>query len=301
MNLFFDFSAALGLATIVTGAIWALDTMFFKKGRIAKKQSLIDQYQLVDLDAKKISPEDLDAAITASQTDPMMVEPAPRMSKLADYSKSFFPVLLLVFLLRAFIAEPFRIPSGSMRPGLVEGDFILVNKFVYGLKLPLTGTKLLKTGKPHRGDVLVFRSPEDTSIDYIKRVVGLPGDKVKVKDKVVYINGEAVNLEYIETSYDTDISGIARKVKHYKEKLNSNKHSIFVSPYAQGDYEETIVPQGHYFVMGDNRDMSRDSRIWGFVPEKLVLGKAFFIWLSFDMTKKDVRWSRVGFIGKQES
>lgn len=300
MDLFFDFSALLGLATLVAGLLWAIDSFCFKKARIEKNQKLIEQFNVQGVEAAKVKPEDLDDLI-AAQTDNVLIERAPRMAKWADYAKAFFPVLLLVFVLRAFIAEPFRIPSGSMRPTLVEGDFILVNKFSYGLRLPLTGTKLMGWGKPQRGDILVFRNPEDTSIDFIKRIAGLPGDKVKVEDKKVYINGKQVDLEYIETSFDTDISGIQRKVKHYKEQLNHKKHSIYVSPYIHGDYPETEVPEGHYFVLGDNRDFSRDSREWGFVPEKLILGKAFFIWLSFDTTKKDVRWQRFGKIGEQES
>lgn len=296
MDFYYDFSAYLGLATIITGGLWLLDSLLFKKKREAQYLSLIQHYEL-DAAAKDIKPDDLETMIEQKTEQDVDV---PRMSKLADYSKAFFPVLLIVFLLRAFLAEPFRIPSGSMRPTLVEGDFILVNKFTYGWRLPLTATKISPWRMPERGDVLVFRNPKDTSIDFIKRVVGLPGDKVKVEDKVLYINGEPVELEYVESSVDTDITGISREIKHYKEQLNSTKHSIYVSLYEHGDYPETEIPEGHLFVMGDNRDFSRDSREWGFVPEKLILGKAVFIWLSIDMKNKDIRWKRLGAISKQE-
>lgn len=300
MSVYFDFSTYLGLATLAAGIIWAVDAAVFKKQRVEKNQNLIDKYGLKDVQANKVMPDELDEKIKALDLDPMTLEQAPRMSKLADYAQSFFPVLLLVFVLRAFIAEPFRIPSGSMRPGLIEGDFILVNKFAYGLRFPTTGTKLAGDSNPHRGDVMVFRNPRDTTQNYIKRVVGLPGDKVRVQDKIIYINDKPVALDYIETTLDKDMSGATRKVKHYKETLNSITHSIYVEDHESGDMNETVVPDGHYFVMGDNRDMSLDSRVWGFVPDELILGRAFFIWLSLDSNNWIVRWSRFGPITDKE-
>lgn len=294
MNVFFDFSAILGLLTLAAGGLWALDACVFKKKRIEKNQKLIQAMGLEDsLDARSVTPELLEDHL---KDHPEVHDTPMRMSKLADYGRSFFPVLLVVFLLRAFIVEPFRIPSGSMRPTLLEGDFILVNKYAYGLRLPLTGSKLIDWGQPKRGDVMVFRYPEDPSVDFIKRVVALPGDTVSFKEGTLFLNGEKVPSEYLATSFDVDSTGIQRKVKHYTETLNSVPHSIYLSPFQEHNYPETKVPQGHYFVMGDNRDASRDSREWGFVPEELILGKAFYIWLSLDMQKKDVRWSRFGSI-----
>ncbi|HET9843186.1 MAG TPA: signal peptidase I [Gammaproteobacteria bacterium] len=292
MKLYFDFSAILGIATLITGMLWAIDSLFLKSKRLRKNQAVLDKLGLAATDVSTIPPEEIDEKIKQQGE---IHETAAKMPKWADYSRSFFPVLLLVFVLRAFIIEPFRIPSGSMRPTLQEGDFILVNKFAYGLRLPLTGTKLLDWGKPQRGDILVFRYPHDTSVDYIKRIIGLPGDKVKVVNKQLYVNGEPVSQEYIETNFETDDGGL-RKVKRYHEQLDSTVYSIYSSLIQRPDFAEIEVPANHFFVLGDNRERSRDSREWGFVPEHLILGKAFFIWLSFDAQKKDIRWERFGSI-----
>lgn len=255
-----DFSAMLTIGTAVTGAIWAIDALFFKKKRLLKNHETQDTHE----------------------------------PKLTEYARSFFPILLIVLILRSFIAEPFRIPSGSMKPTLLEGDFILVNKFTYGLRLPVTGTKFVKMGAPKRGDILVFRFPKDTSIDFIKRVVGVPGDKISYKDKVLYLNGEAVAQEFNGKMTDVGVSGKTRVVNLFKEMLPNKPHDIFVQPTDGKNLDEVIVPEGKYFVMGDNRDNSEDSREWGFVPEELILGKAFFTWLSWDGVSKDIRWSRIG-------
>jgi len=260
MPMYMDFSAMLTIGTAISGSIWAIDALFFKKKRLLRNNETKDTHE----------------------------------PKLAEYARSFFPILLIVLVLRSLIAEPFRIPSGSMKPTLLEGDFILVNKFTYGLRLPVTGTKFVKMGEPKRGDILVFRYPKDTSIDFIKRVVGVPGDKISYKDKVLYLNGEAVVQEF--TGKMTDISswGQTRAVNRYKEKLPNKSHDIFVQPGEGKNFEEITVPEGKYFVMGDNRDNSEDSRVWGFVAEELILGKAFYIWLSWDGVSKDIRWSRIG-------
>ena len=255
-----DFSAMLTIGTAVTGAIWAIDVLLFKKKRLLKNNETQDTHE----------------------------------PKIAEYARSFFPILLIVLILRSFIAEPFRIPSGSMKPTLLEGDFILVNKFTYGLRLPVTGTKFVKMGAPKRGDILVFRFPKDTSIDFIKRVVGVPGDKISYKDKVLYLNGEAVAQEFNGKMTDVGVSGKTRVVNLFKEMLPNKPHDIFVQPTDGKNLDEVIVPEGKYFVMGDNRDNSEDSREWGFVPEELILGKAFFTWLSWDGVSKDIRWSRIG-------
>lgn len=246
-----DFSVILGIATLVCGAIWGIDALFFRKGR-------------------------------------------DKEPKLVEYARSFFPILLIVFILRAFIIEPYRIPTGSMKPELKEGDFILVNKYAYGLRLPLFATKFLKVGEPKTGDVLVFRYPKDPSIDFIKRVIAVPGDKVEYKDKTIYLNGKVLKQEFLGSMMDNNPGGFSIPAKHFKETLPSKDHSIFTYLRAGEDMPEQVVPEGMYFVMGDNRDNSEDSRVWGFVPDKLILGKAIYIWFSWDPSAWDVRWNRIG-------
>jgi signal peptidase I len=205
---------------------------------------------------------------------------------LVEYSRSFFPVLLFVLIIRSFVFEPFRIPSGSMMPTLEQGDFIFVKKYSYGLRLPVTETKILDTGEPERGDVIVFRLPQDPSINYIKRVVGLPGDKVVYARHRLMINGKAVSLEPDPKATRTD--------PRFIEQLGDHRHDILISSadniLRDGTYE---VPQGHYFVMGDNRDNSRDSRYIGFIPEANLVGKAVRIWMNMDGLSWP-RWERIG-------
>lgn len=260
MPIYMDFSAILAIATIVSGLIWGIDSLFFKKARLAQVKG----------------------------------EEKPPEPKLVEYSRSFFPILLIVFILRSFIAEPFRIPTGSMKPTLLEGDFVIVNKFLYGLRLPIFGTEILKNKKPQVGDVFVFRFPKDTSVDFIKRVVAVPGDKVSYKDKVLYINGQPLSQKFLGREIDKDITGQSWEVNHFEEKLDNIDHSIYTHPGEGISMEEVIVPPGQYFAMGDNRDNSEDSRVWGFVPEDLILGKATYIWLSLDLKNKDIRWRRMG-------
>jgi signal peptidase I len=195
-----------------------------------------------------------------------------------EYSKSFFPVLLIVFLLRGFIVEPFRIPSGSMLPSLYIGDFILVNKFAYGIKLPVLNTKIIDLSSPERGDIVVFRYPRDPNLDYIKRVIGLPGDHIAYYNKVLYVNGKPVERDFVG-QYKGPGQTFANE---YLEKLQGAEHSILLLPARPNNLQgEYIVPEGMYFVMGDNRDNSNDSRVWGPVPEQNLLGKAFMIWMHF--------------------
>lgn len=212
---------------------------------------------------------------------------------LVEYAKSFFPVILVVFLIRSFIVEPFKIPSGSMMPTLLAGDFILVNKFTYGLRVPILNNTFVALNSPARGDVIVFHYPPNPSIDYIKRVVGVPGDKVGYQDKRLTINGRPVEVEAAGT-YEYVMSGLnIVEAQQYHEQLGTKKHDILVhdvmgnydadtigAKFAEG--EEVTVPDGHYLAMGDNRDNSSDSRVWGFVPEQNLVGKAFFIWMNFD-------------------
>ncbi len=214
-----------------------------------------------------------------------------------EYAKSFFPVILVVFFVRSFIVEPFKIPSGSMMPTLLAGDFILVNKFTYGLRVPILNNTFLQINTPKRGDVFVFHYPPDPALDYIKRVVGLPGDKISYQNKRLTINGQLLAMQDMG-DYEYVMSGLnVMTAKHYREQLGSVQHDILTHDVV-GNYEpdtigarfandeEITVPAGHYLAMGDNRDNSSDSRVWGFVPEENLVGKAFFIWMNFDQASR---------------
>ena len=259
----FDFAALLvGLAAF-TGLVWAIDHLFFAKARDARAQA---------------SPAGAEVV-----REPVIVE----------YSRSFFPVILIVLLVRSFLAEPFRIPSSSMMPNLLIGDFILVNKFTYGLRLPVLNTKFVELGSPERGDVVVFRYPRDPSQDYIKRIIGVPGDEIVYRDKVVYLNGEALTQErigrYIGVGKRRDMDG----ADHKRETIGDVEHEILVTPirFTNRGEGRWVVPEGQYFVMGDNRDNSEDSRAWGFVPEENLVGRAFLVWMNWD---SGIDFSRIG-------
>lgn len=214
-------------------------------------------------------------------------------SALVDYSRSLFPVVIIVFALRSFLVEPFRIPSGSMLPTLHLGDFILVNKFSYGVRLPIIYTKILPTGAPDRGDVAVFRYPEDTKVNFIKRVVGLPGDEIEVRGKRLFINGEQVKAEMIDPAFDDRFAGGGLNVSRLQNTIGDTTHDFLVNNGRGSKGFKGKVPENAYFVLGDNRDNSRDSRFWGFVPEENLVGKAFLIW--FNLTGKNgVEWDRIG-------
>ena len=213
-----------------------------------------------------------------------------------EYPKSFFPVILIVFVLRSFLVEPFKIPSGSMIPTLVVGDFILVNKFTYGIRLPVINRKVVEIGQPKRGDVMVFRYPEDPSLDYIKRVVGLPGDRVSYMNKKLSINGVPIASKPLPDYLNRERIHYSRR---FEEKLGDVSHSLLIEddapasipPMTDFPFRDNClynsegvvctVPPGHYFMMGDNRDSSADSRVWGFVPDQNIVGRAFFIWFNF--------------------
>lgn len=212
-------------------------------------------------------------------------------NKLIEYSRSFFPVFLIVLLLRSFLIEPFRIPSGSLEPSLNVGDFVAVNKFAYGLRLPVAETKILSFAKPKNGEVAVFRWPPDPSYDYIKRVVGVPGDKISYHNKVLTVNGQDAKQTFVE--YTTDESS-GMPVAKYKEDLAGVAHYIYIRPEASAYDFDLVVPPGQYFMMGDNRDDSADSRFWGFVAEEYLRGKAFLVWLSWNGKTDSVRWSNMG-------
>jgi signal peptidase I len=222
-----------------------------------------------------------------------------------DYARSFLPIFVVVLVLRSFVVEPFRIPSGSMLPTLLVGDFILVNKFSYGIRLPVVRTKVLEMGEPERGDVAVFRFPLDTKIDYIKRIVGVPGDRIAYKQKTLFVNGQPMAMSAIGQYQATGSNLRANGFIEATEQLADLKHQVLVNPYV-GDFSpgcnvlrqgEITVPEGHYFAMGDNRDDSNDSRCWGLVPEQNLVGKAFMIWMSWDTGRSGlVAWDRLGTI-----
>jgi signal peptidase I len=202
-------------------------------------------------------------------------------------------VFFIVLLLRSFLFEPFRIPSGSLEPTLLVGDFLVVNKFAYGLRLPVLEKKFIPIANPKKGEIAIFRWPPNPSFDYIKRVIGVPGDHVVYHNKVLTINGQEMKQTFVEYTMD-ESSG--RAVAQYKEDLNGVQHDIFVRPDVEAVDIDVTVPEGHYFMMGDNRDDSADSRYWGFVPDENLRGKALLIWMSWNGKTDIVRWNRLGTI-----
>ena len=212
----------------------------------------------------------------ATQKEPIIIE----------HARAFFPVFLAVLALRSFIIEPFRIPSGSLEPTLNVGDFVAVSKFSYGVRLPLLEKKIIKVSSPKTGQIAVFRWPPDPSFDYIKRVIGVPGDVVSYHDKRLTINGKLAKQAFVE--YTTDESS-GQAVARYKENLNGTIHDIYVN-------FDVTVPEGAYFMMGDNRDDSADSRFWGFVAEENLRGRAFLVWMSWNGKKDTIRWKNIGHI-----
>jgi len=259
-----DFSLLLVLLTGLTGLIWLIDSLFLKRRR-------------------------MDRAVQKSiqrPRDPVVIE----------YSRSLFPVLLIVLLFRSFLFEPFKIPSGSMIPTLLVGDFIVVNKFAYGLRLPVVHTRIVPIGDPQRGDVVVFRYPVDPKVNFIKRLVGLPGDTVTYRDKRLYVNGEEISAlpQGRYTSAEVKCTTPRSDAFRFSETLGDVNHDILIHEGSGSKDGQWTVPEGHYFMMGDNRDRSNDSREWGFVPEENLMGRAVGIWLNFDYTKGCGDLSRVG-------
>ena len=260
-----NFALVLFLLLVATGAVWLLDHFWLRRRR------------------------------GPGRPEPWWIE----------YPKSFFPVILVVFLLRSFLVEPFKIPSGSMLPTLLVGDFILVNKFTYGIRLPIVNAKLVDMNSPKRGDVMVFRYPDDPSLDYIKRVVALPGDKIAYRNKRLSINDREIG-QAPDGQYSYLEGGLALvTAQRLIESLDEHRHAVLIQPEVPSvhlsgvrmfpfrencAYNDAgfscVVPAGHYFLMGDNRDSSSDSRYWGFVPEENIVGKAFLIWWNFDDLKR---------------
>lgn len=246
-----DFAAILTLAVVISGLIWGIDALFFARARAARA-----------------------AAVPGGGSAELPV--------LVDYARSFFPIFVIVLLLRSFLVEPFRIPSGSMMPTLLIGDFILVNKFTYGIRLPVLNRKIVELNTPERGDIVVFRYPLDPATPFIKRVVGLPGDRIGYRDKKVYVNG--VEVEQVPAGTYVGVRSAVQQTGAlvFTEHLGDVRHDILISPHSPVRNGEFEVPAGQYFVLGDNRDNSRDSRFWGFVPDENLVGKAFYIWMNWD-------------------
>jgi signal peptidase I len=272
-----DFALLLVIAVAVCAVIWLLDRFTLYPGRRRKVEQFQQQFpqwdQLESQDQKRY-----DQSIAASAAEPWPVE----------YARSFFPVLAIVLVLRSFLIEPFQIPSSSMVPTLQVGDFILVNKYAYGLRLPVLGTEVVPIGKPQRGDVMVFYPPH-VHIYYIKRVIGVPGDKVDVLNKEIYINGERVKTEVVEDMPNYRV---------FNEEIDGRVHSVRKRKFPPHgpDNKSFTVPEGYYFMMGDNRDNSSDSRSWGLVPEQNIVGKAFARWMHWDEFWSMPSFSRVGSI-----
>jgi signal peptidase I len=213
--------------------------------------------------------------------------------KLIEHAYAFFPIFLIVLLLRSFLVEPFRIPSGSLEPTLQVGDFVAVNKFIYGLHLPVLETKILSIKNPKTGDIAVFRWPPDPTFDYIKRVIGVPGDVVSYHNKKLTINNKPMPQTFMEYTID-ESSG--QTVARYQENLNGVIHDIYIDPKEHAVDFDVTVPKGHYFMLGDNRDSSADSRYWGFLPEENLRGRAFFVWMSWNSKTHMPRWENIGHI-----
>jgi signal peptidase I len=211
-----------------------------------------------------------------------------------NQARSILPILIVVFAVRSFVFEPRYIPSGSLKPSLLIGDYILVNKFAYGLRLPITHQKIGLSSMPQRGDIVVFREPTLESLDLIKRVIGIPGDHISYINKILYINGHKVSQHFEKMSIDKELNFPPAPVIQYQENLFGKMHAMQTTNISSKDFYDIVVPPGNYFMMGDNRDFSADSREWGFLPDKNIIGKATRIILSVDWNKKDIRYDRFG-------
>ncbi|RCS59546.1 signal peptidase I [Parvibium lacunae] len=293
----FNFALLLFILTVFTGIFWVLDKLIFRRQRQQQARQAVQDFERIT------------AASVETESGPAEVARQKQAIEIArlrepwwiEWTAGFFPVILLVFSLRSFIVEPFQIPSGSMIPTLLVGDFILVNKFTYGIRLPVINKKVISLNDPQRGDVMVFKHPPNPTVDFIKRVVGVPGDVVEYRNKKLTINGKPLAMTPLPDFYDKERVSYA---KHFSEKLGNVEHQILNDDYRPPYVDRVLdfpyrdhceysnigfkckVPAGHYFMMGDNRDNSEDSRVWGFVPDANIVGKAFFVWMNFsDITR----------------
>jgi signal peptidase I len=296
----FNFALILFWLLVVTGLVWALDLAYFRRKRLAATHAALRSFDEQAKLRANIEPSVL------TQERERLREKTLRQPSWIEFPAGFFPVILVVFILRSFLFEPFRIPSGSMIPTLLVGDLILVNKFDYGLRVPILNKKFVDIGTPQRGDVMVFRYPNDPNVDYIKRVIGVPGDKIVYQNKRLTINGQLVAETPLPDYFDEDrvlyskqfeesLPGPAGLVRH--EILKDGERSMPIQPdnynyrencaYLDGNTGVSCtVPPSHYFMMGDNRDNSQDSRYWGFVPDENIVGRAFLIWMNFGNIKR---------------
>ncbi len=284
-----NFALILFILTIGTGIIWFLDVFHFARQRRARADAALAEFDARHARLRADGIKSDEGGRAKLEADLL------RQPTWIEYSGSFFPVIALVFFLRSFLYEPFKIPSSSMVPTLVIGDLILVNKYTYGIRLPIINKKIIDINDPQRGDVMVFKYPKDPSLDYIKRVIGVPGDKIVYKNKRLTVNGKEVSYEPLPDYLDEEHLSYS---KQYQEHLASVPHRILndekapsyvqnPDPFPMRDlcsYNlegfSCTVPTGHYFMMGDNRDNSLDSRYWGFVPDRNIVGKAFFVWMN---------------------
>jgi len=287
-----NFALILFVLMVITGVIWCIDVFYLAKQRRAAANRALAEYDArtakLTADGIKIDNNGNRAALEAGiLRQPVWIE----------YSGSFFPVIALVFVLRSFLYEPFKIPSSSMVPTLLVGDLILVNKFTYGIRLPVLNKKIIQINDPKRGDVMVFKYPRDMSQDYIKRVVGVPGDKITYENKRLTVNGVEVKYtpldDYLDDErlvynkqYQEALTGVTHRILNNERAPTLNPAEVQQFPLKEESCTYTyesftcVVPKGNYFMMGDNRDNSLDSRYWGFVPDKNIVGKAFFVWMN---------------------
>ena len=294
-----NFALILFVLMVLTGIVWCLDVFYLARQRRVAADRALAEYDArsakLSADGVKVEHDSSRARIEASLL---------RQPTWVEYSGSFFPVIALVFVLRSFLYEPFKIPSSSMVPTLLVGDLILVNKFTYGIRLPIINKKVIDLNDPQRGDVMVFKYPRDMTQDYIKRVVGVPGDKITYKDKRLTVNGTAVPYTELDDYLDDErpvyykqltenLNGVQHRILNNEgtPSLNASEVRDFPARDActyqyDGSGFSCVVPAGNYFMMGDNRDNSADSRYWGFVPNENIVGKAFFVWMNLGSLKR---------------